>query len=68
MVTRRQFLRAAKATAMVGGPLALDACAAGTNADSYEAAARRTCRLADGPTGDRLLVRRELVRCAILPP
>ena len=53
MVTRRQFLRAAKATAMVGGPLALDACAAGTNGDSYEAAARRTWRLAERPIGDR---------------
>jgi hypothetical protein len=65
MITRRQFIHSAAA---VGGSLVLEACSSGTTNESYEAAARRTWRHAEGQPVDSSLVQRELVRYATLAP
>lgn len=66
MVTRRQFI--CSAMALVGGPLALGACSSGTSDESYEAAARRTWRHAEGQITGGSLIQRELIRYATLAP
>jgi hypothetical protein len=65
MVTRRQFV--ASASVAVGMPFLLASCSGASDA-TYEAAVRKTWRLAEGRLDDAALIRRELVRCATLAP
>ena len=66
MLTRKQFIRSG--AALASAPLFLQACFSVTGEENYETAVRRIWRASEPATGDRLAVRRELVRYATLAP
>lgn len=66
MFTRRQFVKSAALA--VGAPVMLPACSSDTRDENYVAAVRSIWHPTAALTGDKLWVRRELVRYAILAP
>ncbi len=70
MITRQQFIHRATASTWtaVGASFGLQACSSDSGEGGYEAAVRSTWRPAKAPTGDRVLLRQELVRHATLAP
>ena len=68
-INRRQFVASASSvSSILGGPVAMSACAPGADPESYEALAARTWRTASSVPGDAAGLRQELVRCATLAP
>ena len=70
MITRQKFIHCATASTAIaiGAPFTLQACSSQNGEGSYEAKLRDTWRPAKAPTGDKALLRQELVRYATLAP
>ncbi len=70
MITRQKFIHGATASTaiVIAAPFTLQACSSKDDEGSYEAKVRDTWRPAKAPTGDKALVRQELVRYATLAP
>ena len=70
MITRQKFIHGATASTAIAiaAPFTLQACSSQSGEGSYEATVRDTWRPTKAPTGDKALVRHELVRYATLAP
>ena len=70
MITGQKFIHCATASTAIaiGAPFTLQACSSQNGEGSYEAKLRDTWRPAKAPTGDKALLRQELVRYATLAP
>ena len=70
MITRQKLIHCATASTAIAiaAPFTLQACSSQSGEGSYEAKVRDTWRPAKAPTGDKALVRQELVRYATLAP
>ena len=70
MITRQKFIHCATASTAIAiaAPFTLQACLSQSGEGSYEAKVRDTWRTAKAPTGDKALLRQELVRYATLAP
>ena len=70
MITRQKFIHCATASTAIAiaAPFTLQACSSKKSEGSYEAKVRSTWCPAKAPTGDKALLRQELVRNATLAP
>jgi hypothetical protein len=70
LITRQKFIHGATASTAIAiaAPFTLQACSSEKSEGSYEAKLRDTWRPAKAPTGDKALLRQELVRYATLAP